>query len=90
MGLVARTRVAPLDGQWRYQSSKSGPETGFETWYGSTSVAAAALALQPGEHTISLAPREAGLVLNQIVLTTDDTPGLTGFQTPSGRKAGAS
>ncbi|WP_103962127.1 glycosyl hydrolase 115 family protein [Nonomuraea solani] len=76
-----------VDGQWRYPSSKSGPETGFETWYGSTSVAAAALALGPGEHTISLAPREAGLVLNQIVLTTDDTPGLTGFQTPSDRKA---
>ncbi|MEV0354127.1 glycosyl hydrolase 115 family protein [Nonomuraea sp. NPDC050680] len=76
-----------VDGQWRYQSNKSGPETGFETWYGSTSVAAAALALAPGEHTISLAPREAGLVLNQIVLTTKDTPGLTGFQTPSGRSA---
>ncbi|WP_219536764.1 glycosyl hydrolase 115 family protein [Nonomuraea guangzhouensis] len=79
-----------VDGQWRYQSNKSGPETGFETWYGSTSVAAAALALGPGEHTISLAPREAGLVLNQIALTTDDTPGLTGFQTPSGRGASAS
>lgn len=71
-----------VDGQWRYQSNKSGPETGFETWYGSTGVAAAALALEPGEHTISLAPREAGLVLNQIALTTNDTPGLTGFQTP--------
>ncbi|MGW0200642.1 glycosyl hydrolase 115 family protein [Nonomuraea sp. NPDC003201] len=79
-----------VDGRWRYQSNKSGPETGFETWYGSTSVAAAALALGPGEHTISLAPREAGLVLNQIVLTTDDTPGLTGFQTPSDRRASAS
>ncbi|MEO3790788.1 glycosyl hydrolase 115 family protein [Nonomuraea sp. B10E15] len=79
-----------VDGQWRYHSSKSGPETGFETWYGSTSVAAAALALEPGEHTISLAPREAGLVLNQIVLTTDDTPGLTGFQDPSSRGASAS
>ncbi|WP_165974681.1 glycosyl hydrolase 115 family protein [Nonomuraea deserti] len=79
-----------VDGQWRYHSSKSGPETGFETWYGSTSVAAAALALAPGEHTISLAPREAGLVLNQIVLTTDDTPGLTGFQDPSSRRVSAS
>ncbi|GAA3598101.1 hypothetical protein GCM10022419_096860 [Nonomuraea rosea] len=79
-----------VDGQWRYQSGKSGPETGFETWYGSTSVAGAALTLEPGEHTISLAPREAGLVLNQIALTTDDTPGLTGFQAPSGRRASAS
>ncbi|MET7752482.1 glycosyl hydrolase 115 family protein [Micromonospora sp. NPDC005367] len=79
-----------VDGQWRYQSSKSGPETGFETWYGTTSVAAAALALEPGEHTITLAPREAGLVLNQIALTTDDTPGFTGFQAPSDRKASAS
>lgn len=79
-----------VDGQWRYQSGKSGPETGFETWYGSTSVAGAALALEPGEHTISLAPREAGLVLNQIALTTDATPGFTGFQTPSDRKASAS
>ncbi|MEU7749231.1 glycosyl hydrolase 115 family protein [Nonomuraea sp. NPDC049158] len=76
-----------VDGQWRYQSNKSGPETGFETWYGSTSLAAAALALAPGAHTISLAPREAGLVLNQIVLTAKNTPGLTGFQTPSGRGA---
>ncbi|MEV0618879.1 glycosyl hydrolase 115 family protein [Nonomuraea sp. NPDC050404] len=76
-----------VDGQWRYQSSKSGPETGTETWYGSTSVPAAALALQPGEHKISLAPREAGLVLNQIALTTDNTPGFTGFQTPSERSA---
>ncbi|MET7338558.1 glycosyl hydrolase 115 family protein [Nonomuraea sp. NPDC005650] len=79
-----------VDGQWRYQSNKSGPETGFETWYGSTSVAAAALTLAPGEHTISLAPREAGLVLNQIVLTTNNTPGLTGFQPPSGRGTSAS
>ncbi|MEU5725810.1 glycosyl hydrolase 115 family protein [Micromonospora sp. NPDC047738] len=79
-----------VDGQWRYQSNKSGPETGFETWYGSTSVAAAALALKPGEHTITLAPREAGLVLNQIALTTNDTPSLTGFQAPSGRRTSAS
>ncbi|WP_158609387.1 glycosyl hydrolase 115 family protein [Micromonospora musae] len=79
-----------VDGQWRYQSSKSGPETGFETWYGSTNVAEAALALEPGEHTITLAPREAGLLLNQIALTTNDTPRFTGFQTPSGRRASAS
>ncbi len=74
-----------VDGQWRYHSSKGTSETGIETWYGSTSVSAAALALAPGRHTIALWDREAGFTANQIALTTDATPDLTGFQTPSER-----
>lgn len=75
-----------VDGQWRYHSSKGTSETGFETWYGSTSVGAAALNLAPGRHTIALWAREAGFAANQIALTTDATPGLTGFQAPSERE----
>lgn len=74
-----------VDGQWRYHSSKGTSETAFETWYGSTSLSAAALNLAPGRHTISLWCREAGFAANQIALTTNTTPGLTGFQTPSNR-----
>jgi hypothetical protein len=75
-----------VDGRWRYHSSKGTSETAFETWYGSTSVSAAALNLAPGRHTISLWDREAGFAANQIALTMDATPGLTGFQTPSERE----
>lgn len=74
-----------VDGQWKYQSSKGGSELGVETWYGSTSVTGAALPLAPGQHTISLWTREAGFLVNQIALTTNPSPGLTGFQTPSPR-----
>jgi len=74
-----------VDGTWRYHSGKSSPEAGSESWYGSTGTAGAAIALAPGEHTISIAPRESGLVLNQLVLTTDKDPGLAGFQEPSAR-----
>lgn len=74
-----------VDGRWRYSSAKGGSETGTDTWYGSTNVPGAALELGPGRHTISLAPREAGLVLNQIALTTNDTPGFEGFLDPSTR-----
>lgn len=74
-----------VDGSWRYSSAKSGPETGTDTWYGSTGITGSALRLEPGRHTISLAPREAGLVLNQIALTTDSTPGFSGFLDPSDR-----
>jgi hypothetical protein len=75
-----------VDGQWRYHSSKGNSETAFETWYGSTSVSAAALNLTPGRHTISLWAREAGFTANQIALTTNATPALTGFQPPSERE----
>lgn len=74
-----------VDGRWRYHSGKTSPETGTDTWYGSTNVDGAAIRLEPGRHTISLAPREAGLVLNQVALTTDGTPGFSGFLEPSGR-----
>ncbi len=74
-----------VDGRWRYSSAKSGPEAGTDTWYGSTIIAGAALQLDPGRHTISLAPREAGIVLNQIALTTDSTPDFSGFLEPSDR-----
>jgi hypothetical protein len=40
----------------------------------------------PGRHTISLWDREAGFAANQIVLTTNVAPGLTGFQIPSERE----
>ena len=76
-----------VDGRWRYHSGKTSPETGTDTWYGSTSAAGAALQLEPGRHTISLAPREAGLVLNQVALTTDSSPGFQGFLEPSERSA---
>ncbi|HEX6352801.1 glycosyl hydrolase 115 family protein [Actinophytocola sp.] len=75
-----------VDGRWRYHSSKGTSETGVETWYGSTSVSAAALTLTPGRHTISLWDREAGFAANQIALTTNVAPGFTGFQTPSERE----
>jgi hypothetical protein len=75
-----------VDDRWRYHSSKGTSETGFETWYGSTSVAAAALVLTPGRHTVSLWIREAGTTLNQIALTTNATPGFSGFQPPSARE----
>jgi hypothetical protein len=55
-----------------------------DTWYG---IAGSALRLEPGRHTISLAPREAGLVLNQIALTRDSTPELRGSLPPSTRTA---
>ncbi|MFJ3405091.1 glycosyl hydrolase 115 family protein [Promicromonospora sp. NPDC090134] len=74
-----------VDGRWAYSSAKSGPETGTDTWYGSTGITGSALRLEPGRHTISLAPREAGIVVNQIALTTDSTPGFSGFQQPSVR-----
>lgn len=74
-----------VDGRWRYHSSKGTSETAFETWYGSTSVSAAALTLAPGRHTIALWTREAGFAPNQLALTTNATPGLTGFQPPSER-----
>lgn len=76
-----------VDGQWRYHSSKGTSETGVETWYGSTSVTAAALTLAPGRHTISLWDREAGFTANQVALTTDATPELTGFLAPSDRES---
>ncbi|MFL6125393.1 glycosyl hydrolase 115 family protein [Actinophytocola sp.] len=75
-----------VDGQWRYHSSKGTSETAAETWYGSTSLSAAALRLTPGRHTISLWAREAGFAANQLALTTDATPDLTGFQAPSQRE----
>jgi len=74
-----------VDGRWRYHSSKGTSETAVETWYGSTSVSTAALSLAPGRHTISVWGREAGVFLNQLALTTDSTPELTGFQAPSER-----
>jgi PKD repeat protein len=76
-----------VDGQWRYHSSKGGQETDVETWYGSTGVSGAALALDPGEHTISVWAREAGTFLNQIALTTSTSPAFTGFQSPSQRES---
>jgi hypothetical protein len=75
-----------VDGQWRYHSSKGTSEIAFETWYGSTSLAAAALHLPPGRHTVSLWTREAGLTANQLALTTETVPTLTGFQPPSERE----
>jgi hypothetical protein len=74
-----------VDGQWKYHSSKGGQETGVETWYGSTSLSAAALALEPGAHTVSLWVREAGAFVNQIALTTNASPEFTGLQPPSER-----
>ncbi|MFC8731334.1 glycosyl hydrolase 115 family protein [Luteimicrobium sp. NPDC057192] len=76
-----------VDGSWRYQSGKSAPETGFESWYGSTGTAGAGLDLTPGLHTVTLAAREAGIVLNQVALTTSTSPGLAGFLPVSGREA---
>ncbi len=75
-----------VDGQWRYHSSKGGQETNFETWYGSTSVPAAALSLAPGRHTVSVWAREAGTLVSQIALTTNPSATFTGFLTPSDRE----
>lgn len=74
-----------VDGQWRYTSAKGGEETGAESWYGSPGVAGAAMRLEPGRHTITVAAREAGIVLNQLVLTTEASPQLAGFLEPSRR-----
>ena len=79
-----------VDGAWRYQSGKSSPETGFERWYGSTGVSGSAITLEPGAHTITLAPREAGIVLNQVALSTDTMPGFSGFLAESSRAAASS
>lgn len=72
-----------IDGQWRYPATDA--QTGTETWYGSTTVSGAALDLPPGRHTISIWAREAGFHVNQIALTTNASPGFTGFQPTSGR-----
>jgi hypothetical protein len=75
-----------VDGRWRYHSSKGGSEIGAETWYGSTGVSGAALALEPGRHVVSVWAREAGVHLNQVALTTSTSPAFSGFLDPSGRE----
>jgi hypothetical protein len=49
-------------------------------------VPAAALALAPGKHTVSVWAREAGTLLNQLALTTDRSATFPGFLTPSDRE----
>jgi hypothetical protein len=74
-----------VDGDWRYGSGKAAPELGTEKWFGSTNLAGSALELNAGEHTITIAAREAGIVLNQVALTTKKEPAFTGLLAESAR-----
>lgn len=70
-----------VDGVYKY-THNSGDMSGKMIWRS----AGKGLALSAGEHTITIAAREDGLLINQILLSNDKEIALDGLQPVSERK----